>query len=52
MENIVKSEKETRTPIEVMLGMTEDNMVSAKALYDFLELTPLFVMKRRPQVEK
>ncbi len=40
MENIVKSEKETRTPIEVMLGMTEDGLVSSKKLYEFLELAP------------
>ena len=33
-------EKETRTPIEVMLGMTEDGLVSSKKLYEFLELAP------------
>lgn len=32
--------KETRTPIEVLLGMDENNMVSAKKLYEFLELDP------------
>ena len=34
------STKETRTPIEIALEMTEDGMVSAKKLYDFLELAP------------
>lgn len=32
--------KETRTPIEVLLQMDENNMVSAKRLYEFLELDP------------
>lgn len=31
---------EERTPIEVMLGMTKDKLVSAKKLYEFLELAP------------
>lgn len=34
------SRKETRTPIEVLLEMDENNMVSAKKLYEFLELDP------------
>ena len=32
--------QEMRTPIEVALEMTEDGMVSAKKLYEFLELAP------------
>lgn len=36
----MKQEIETRTPIEVFLEMDENNMVSAKKLYDFLELAP------------
>lgn len=34
------SRKEMRTPIEVFLEMDENNMVSAKKLYEFLELAP------------
>ena len=34
------SRKEMRTPIEVFLEMDENNMVSAKKLYEFLELDP------------
>lgn len=34
------NEREMRTPIEVLLGMDENNMVSAKKLYEFLELAP------------
>lgn len=34
------SRKETRTPIEVLLEMDENNMVSAKKLYEFLGLAP------------
>lgn len=30
----------TKTPIEIALEMTQDGMVSAKRLYDFLELAP------------
>lgn len=40
MEELRNNKTETKTPIEVMLGMTEDGLVSARKLYEFLELAP------------
>ena len=42
MSNEISNElaQEIRTPIEVLLGMAGDGMVSAKKLYEFLELDP------------
>lgn len=34
------SENAQKTPIEIALGMNDEGMVSAKKLYDFLELAP------------